>query len=46
MMKLCLMVRKCDLFAWTEIPAQYFLPAGAIAGIKDAVKLKVGDGFG
>ncbi|OYV22876.1 MAG: DNA-directed RNA polymerase subunit beta' [Methylococcaceae bacterium NSO1] len=27
----------------TEIPAQYFLPAGAIAGIKDGGEVKVGD---
>ena len=27
----------------TEIPAQYFLPAGAIAGIKDGSEVKVGD---
>jgi DNA-directed RNA polymerase subunit beta' len=27
----------------TEIPAQYFLPAGAIAGIKDGEQVKVGD---
>ncbi len=27
----------------TEIPAQYFLPAGAIAGIKDGSDVKVGD---
>ena len=27
----------------TEIPAQYFLPTGAIAGIKDGVEVRVGD---
>ena len=27
----------------TEIPAQYFLPAGAIAGIKDGGEVRVGD---
>jgi len=27
----------------TDIPAQYFLPAGAIAGIKDGGEVKVGD---
>ncbi len=27
----------------TDIPAQYFLPAGAIAGIKDGEQVKVGD---
>ena len=27
----------------TEIPAQYFLPAGAIVGIKDGGEVKVGD---
>jgi DNA-directed RNA polymerase subunit beta' len=27
----------------TEIPAQYFLPTGAIAGIKDGAEVKVGD---
>jgi DNA-directed RNA polymerase subunit beta' len=27
----------------TEIPAQYFLPTGAIAGIKDGGEVKVGD---
>ncbi len=27
----------------TEIPAQYFLPAGAIAGIKDGAEVRVGD---
>ena len=27
----------------TEIPAQYFLPAGAIAGIKDGAEVSVGD---
>jgi DNA-directed RNA polymerase subunit beta' len=27
----------------TEIPAQYFLPAGAIAGIRDGGEVKVGD---
>jgi DNA-directed RNA polymerase subunit beta' len=27
----------------TDIPAQYFLPAGAIAGIKDGSEVKVGD---
>lgn len=27
----------------TEIPAQYYLPAGAIAGIKDGSEVKVGD---
>ncbi|CAD6877936.1 DNA-directed RNA polymerase beta' subunit (EC 2.7.7.6) [Methylomonas albis] len=27
----------------TDIPAQYFLPAGAIAGVKDGGEVKVGD---
>ena len=30
----------------TDIPAQYFLPAGAIVGVKDGGEVKVGDVIG
>jgi len=31
------------MIAGTDIPAQYFLPAGAIVGIEDGAEVKVGD---
>jgi DNA-directed RNA polymerase subunit beta' len=31
------------MIAGTDIPAQYFLPAGAIVGIEEGVEVKVGN---